>query len=220
MAMYGTATEIKPEKPDLSGNYEAGQVPKKGDNPAQIIGVAIINNTKMVGSLTGAETRLMLSMWPNAKADNWLQSIPDPVEKDQHIGVRIITKDKPKIKIHTKGKLKIDVEVSKNIEITSISSYTNYVTDPKKQKLLVESIEKDLEEDSNNLIKRAQKEFKVDIFNWYYVSRKNFWTIKQLEDYKWDEKFPDAEVKVKYHVTIKQFGKEMDPIDKKKIEGK
>ncbi len=38
----------------------AGQVPKRGGNPVQLIGSAVFKEGKMIGKLTGEETRIAI----------------------------------------------------------------------------------------------------------------------------------------------------------------
>lgn len=46
---------------------------------------------------------------------------------------------------------------------------------------------------------------------WYAEARKNFWTMKQFEEYKWEKQFQHAKVDVQYHVTIENFGEQIRP---------
>lgn len=206
----------KKEKVPLGNKSEdefvAGQVNIRGGNPVQMVGSAVFRNGKMIGKLTGEETRLTLLLRERELADTWNETYPDPLDGSKRISIKIDKNKKTDVKVDIQNeKINIKVNVPISIQILSIRSGVNYVTDIEKQNILKQSIENDIEEKFNKLINKAQKDFKGDIFTWYVAARKNFWTVDDYENYNWLDKFSQAIVDVQAEIEIIGFGQQLEP---------
>ncbi|MBS4210264.1 Ger(x)C family spore germination protein [Bacillus sp. FJAT-50079] len=217
LAIY--ATTEKEEKLELNeDDYVAGEIPQKSGDPAQIMGSAVLKNGKMIGTLTGQETRTALFLRPRGLAHSVIQSFPDPIKEDYRITVRMIKNGSTKVKINTKGDVPdINVTVPIRIQVLSNPSLTDYAIDIGKQTQLKKAIKKDLEKQAMNLIKRTQTEFKSEPFLWYLEARRTFWTIKDYDNYDWTYQYSKANVNVHYKIKIESLGEQLVPETIKKI---
>jgi len=208
LATYATTQKIDVKTAfDSEGDFLAGQVDKIDKNPMEMMGSAIFKGGKMVGTLTGDETRLSLMLRPKVITNNVLATFPDPLKEGSKISAKLIRKkNKIDIKITDNYPI-IDVTVPVVISISSIPSQIDYVENRKNQEILRNSIEKRLQSKSMELVKKTQKEFEGDPFLWGQLARKKFWLYKDFKDYNWMEKYKNAKVTVQYHVTIEDFGK-------------
>ena len=150
-----------------------GQVPQKSGDPVQMIGSAVFKNGKMIGTLTGEETRISLFLRKKGLSHSTIQSFPDPINDKFRISVRVMKKGKTKVKVNTKkDPPEVNVTVPITIQVFSDPSLNNYTTDLKNQNLLKQSIKKDLETKTAELIKRTQTELKASHFYgiWKHVA--------------------------------------------------
>lgn len=215
LANYGTAKTftIKGGKNDV--DYLPGEIGMNAKTSTEIIGSAVFKNGKMVGRLNGDETRLVSLLRSTPEFQSILYSQVDPLDPKYMIGMRLKKDKKTRIKIDTSKDVPlIDVTVPITIEVLSIPSFLNYPEDTEKQTILKKAIENELETSSLSLMEKTQKEFKGDPFLWEIEARKNFSTYNDYKNYSWSSKYPEANVKIQYRVTIRGFGKALKPPDK------
>ncbi|NLM13136.1 MAG: Ger(x)C family spore germination protein [Epulopiscium sp.] len=196
---------------ESEGEFIAGQIDKLDENPLQMMGSAVFKEGKMIGKLTGDETRLSLILRPKVITNNILATFPDPLKEGEKISAKIV-RGKNKIKITiTDDYPIIDVTVPLILSISSIPSQIDYVTDENKQELLKTSIQKRMEELTMNLIKKTQEEFGGEPFLWSQIARRKFWLYEDFKKYNWPEKYKNAKITVKYDIKIEDFGKYNKP---------
>lgn len=212
LAAYGSTLETETKEFGYESNYLPGEIKKSGGNPTQVIGSAVFKGDKMIGTLTGEETRLVLLMRPQSKADNMLITFPDPMNLSKRISARLLKDGKPKIKVNTNGKVpEIDVIVDVGLRLLAVPSKTDYAENMENQQILKEFYADYIGQKAKKLVKKAQTEFKGDPFLWSLPARKNFSTLQEFFDYNWMEKYADAKVNVKYDVKLSGVGKQLKP---------
>ena len=94
--MYGSPNKQKNIEFNDEDKYLAGQVPKKGGDPVQLMGSAVFKEGKMIGKLTGEETRIANLLDNTQDIGDLFSSFADPLNKKYKIGVRIEKKIKRK----------------------------------------------------------------------------------------------------------------------------
>ena len=211
------STERNEESKRNEDDYVAGQVPQKSGDPVQMIGSAVFKNGKMIGTLTGEETRISLFLRKKGLNHSTIQSFPDPINDKFRISVRVMKKGKTKVKVNTKkDPPEVNVTVPIIIQVFSDPSLKNYTTDLKNQNLLKQSIKKELETKTTELIKRTQTELKGEPFLWYLEARRHIWTVQEYKKYNWEKKYQTAKVEVKYDLKIESLGEQLKPENLKK----
>lgn len=210
LAAYATAEKTNQE-PVVNG-YTAGEVPQKGGDPVQMSGSAVFRYGKMLGTLSGAETRISLFLREKAFMRNAFSTFTDPLKKNFTISARILEMQAPKVKLHLENEpIEIDVTVSVRLQMMSDLSLTNYSTNAKNQQILRESVQDQLKEKTEALIKKTQEEFEAEPFMWHLVARRQFKTWQEYKDFNWEEKYRNANVNVTYNVEIANFGEQGEP---------
>lgn len=211
LAAYATAEKSEPEYGN-EDEYLPGQIDIEGANPTQMIGAAVFKDGQMIGTLNGEENRIALALRPSSRAVIFLTTYLDPLNSDYRISARMHTRTEPKFHFDLQADpVRIDVTVPIEMGILSIPSTINYVTDKHKQDLLEISIEKGLQEKYMKLIEKTQQDYLTDIFNWNSKVRIKFWSIKSFKAFKWEDKFADADIHITVDVTLKNFGKQLEP---------
>lgn len=220
LAMYGSIHEKDKEIGfHDEDQYTAGQVPAKRGNPAQLIGSAVFKEGKMIGTLTGEETRVSRLLDNTSKTRDMFSSFPDPLDKRYKIAVRIKKANKVKVKVTLRnGPPKLDVYYPIEMKVLSVPSMIDYASNRKNQKILKTALEKRLKENADKLIKKTQEEFKTEPFYWSLYVRPLFKSDKEYQEWDWNNKrYPYAEITVRTDVEITGFGKQFRESDMKKV---
>ncbi|MHB8156962.1 MAG: Ger(x)C family spore germination protein [Desulfocucumaceae bacterium] len=198
----GMQSDTRAEREKL-GNYLAGDMPStKGE--AQFLGSAVFREDRMVGVLTGDETR-----YYNMLAGEMLNSfmiIKDPLDETKDIGLQLDQAKKPDIKVlfTTEGPL-IEVEIFQEPELVGIASGINY-EDVKLKKILENKLEDFIKIRCEELVARTQEEFRSDIFGFGRYARSNFLTVEKWRQADWLEVYPAARVNIKVNAVIRRTG--------------
>lgn len=220
LAIYGSSDKgsLK-EEFKLEDDYLAGQIPKKGGNPVQLMGSAVFMEGKMIGKLTGEETRLALLLDKTSNIEDMFVTYPDPEEEDKLIGARVRKKTSTEVKIKLgKGSPKIDVMLPLEIEIVSVPSMVSYGDTKEIQEKLEASIEDAIKKKITKLIERTQEEFKAEPFYWSLHVRPLFSSVKEYENADWNKKiYPYADIDVTVDVVLIGFGKQIKESELEKV---
>lgn len=211
LAIYATSERDERYR-ESSDNYKAGQVPQKEGDPVQMIGSAVFKRGKMIGVLTGEETRSALLLREKSIANHYIDSFTDPIKEGHRISARIIKEDRTRVKINVKKEHpEVFVTVPLKVQVLSTPSLIDYSSNEKNQELLNTEIRKDLEDKISNLIKKTQEEYGAEPFVWYEEARREFWTMQEFLNYDWQEKYREADVHVDFEITIESFGSQLKP---------
>lgn len=185
--------------------YLPGEIPRKGGNKIELIGLAVFKDDKLVGFLNGEETRYFQMLTGDFKKS--IFSFPDPHEPESSLIVMEIKKRAhPKIKIKAdEFKTVIEVDILLEGEILSIQSGRNYENGELRQEL-ENYISTFISQEATHLIKKTQEEFTSDIFGFGEYTRGFFWTWYEWVNYAWLAQYPYCEVKVQTLFKIRRPG--------------
>ncbi|HOJ10034.1 MAG TPA: Ger(x)C family spore germination protein [Clostridiales bacterium] len=199
--------EDGPTVPD-TGNmkkkeYYAGEIPRKGGSKIEFYGTAVFNGDKMVGELTGEETRLMNIL--TGKFRRGFFTIEDPKAPPLIVPLDVREQRAPDIKVKLiDGKPYINVVIRLEGDILAVQSRLNYEEDPLKT-LLQDSFIKQIKNEMNTLIERCQK-MDSDIFRFGRIVSSKFYTLQEWQNFNWIKKFKDAEVNIDMDFAIRRTG--------------
>jgi spore germination protein KC len=193
------------QKAEQEMAYFAGEVPRKGGNKVDVMGLAVFRSDKLVGFLDGEETRYYQMVSGHFKKG--IFTFPDPVMPKSSIVVVEIKKGRsPDIKIKaTPEKTTAQINIVLEGEILSIQSGKNYERGELEQKLQ-NYIRDYITMKVTSLIKKTQKEYKSDIFGIGTSSRSLFLTWDDWVNYKWVNVYPNVEVNVNTFFNIRRTG--------------
>lgn len=209
LAIYASTQNDKILSKDrYEDEYLAGEIPgKPKKNTSEFIGSAIFKEGKMIGALTGQETRMALNLDKSQSVRNILATIPDPLSEKERIVCRVSVDNQFKIKMNlNKENPSMDIFFPLKLEILSIPSQINYSTNYKNQEMLEKHIEKYYHTHIMNLINKLKSEYKGEAFNWSLEAQKYFLTQKQYEEFDWMKTYPNMNINLKVEVNIEEFG--------------
>ncbi|MBW3110782.1 Ger(x)C family spore germination protein [Bacillus sp. MCCB 382] len=216
LSIYSTGIKGEAKNTLNEDNILSGQLDKKGGTPTQMIGGGVFKNGKMIDTFTGEEIRLTSVLTGGKKPQQMRFSFPDPLDETYRVvgnARNISTKVRVDV---SEPSPTIQVDVWMSITILSIPSAINYVEDIHKQEILDEHLQERYEEISKKFIKKTQ-ELGGEPFKWYLAGRKHFLTLDSYKDYDWMKSYPDADVDVRFHIKLDQFGKHLRPRSLEKI---
>ncbi|PYF06196.1 Ger(x)C family spore germination protein [Ureibacillus chungkukjangi] len=208
LGIYGTSEKSEYKRSEEEDNFMAGQIEIGGEsNKVQFMGSAVFKEGQMIGTLTGEETRAAVLINEGLNMGSIIATYKDPFDDRYRVTTRILQKEDIKIKMDLKSPLPtIDVSIPLYIDILSQHSMVDYVNDSEKRERLKQSIEEEVTNTYNKLIKKTQEEFKGEPFGWSLIARKEFLTIKEFEDFDWMETYPEIDVNLTVKVNIGNFG--------------
>lgn len=186
-----------------TGEFFAGDTPRKGGNSIELLGSALFVDDKMVGKLNGHETRMMMLI--RGEFNKGIFTIQDPKSPEWIIPIDTRLSRKPGIKVSIENGLPIiRLEIKTEGDILAIQSGIDYENE--KMIIIVEQeMVKYLGEGINRVIRKCQS-LNTDPFNFGRSAVRHFSTIHEWENYNWNEKFKEAKVEVKIDFKVRRTG--------------
>jgi spore germination protein KC len=212
LAIYATTQKRGQRESPNEDNYLAGEVPQKGGDPVQMIGSAVFKNGRMIGKLTGEETRYALVLRRRALTHTLVGSYPDPLNNKYRFTVRMERRGNTQIKVDVKQDPPVvNVNIPLICQVLSIPSLIDYPRDLHKQKVLKASLEEIMHDKAIQLVQKTQREYQAEPFLWYNAARMKFWTLREFQAYHWEDRYRRAKVNIDFDLRMEMFGKQLDP---------
>jgi len=194
------------------GQYQAGQIPRRGGGEIEVMGGAVFNKGRMVGTLNSDQVGVQKLFFNTLKRT--IMDVPDPKHPGSYVVVDVKPRSRPQvdIEIGEDGLPEISVQVSLEGSIMSIQSGENYET-PERLPILEQAVEKGYLEQINQTIAKSQA-LESDYLGFALQAKKLFRTYPQWVDYNWDEKYPAATVTLSVDFKVRRVGllHEMVPV--------
>lgn len=193
------------------GEQVAGHTKKEGgDNEAQFLGAEVYAGGQAVGRLTGREVRAVLLL--RGRAHSFLQSIRDPFKPQDHDTLQLYQLLSPHLKAHLDGdRLHFVMDIPLYATLGSTTSQVDYVQNDRLRQVLAKAYEKQLAKMTLRLFKRSQQEFGGDIFHLARAIKMRYWTEQDWKAFNYTRHYRLARLTVRYHVHLKDFGKQRYP---------
>ncbi|MDD3652810.1 MAG: Ger(x)C family spore germination protein [Desulfotomaculaceae bacterium] len=187
------------------GKYIAGDIPIAGENKAQFYGTAVFQKDKMVGTISGEETRFYLML--RGKFETGFMNFLDPLSQPETLAFLVHQARSPKYvtRMSEDGSVTIDIDLYLEAELAAMLSGINYES-PEYKPFIEAAFSQYVQEGCQRLIQRTQEEFKADIFGFGEQLKKHFWTVPSWTEYKWLERYPEAQVNVTVHTRVRRTG--------------
>lgn len=186
------------------GDYLAGEVPRRGGPKRELFGGAVFYGPTMVGELTGTEVRVLKML--TGELERAFYTIKDPLAPDFVVPLDVRPARKPEIKVNLEGDTpEVDVKIRLEGAELSIQSGIHY-EGPELKPVLEQAFAEEIKRQADDLIAKCQNDFKADIFGFGKIAVRHFPTIKEWEEYRWLEKFPQARVYTDVDFVIRRTG--------------
>lgn len=203
-AQEGAPAEGK-SPPGQTAEYEARYLPRdvNNTNPVSIMGTAVFNGDRMVGTLTNEETRMLAII--SGDFEHGFLSVEDPLLSSKGINVALRLGRGTKLTVDfVDGQPVLGVDVLLEGEITSIPSGIQYEQDQYDQ-LLEEQVSIVIRQDMLKMIQKTQQ-LGCDVAGFGYVARTHWRTYDEYRNVNWAQLFSAADVNVKVTTRLRRTG--------------
>ena len=182
--------------------YVAGKLDIEKQNESEVVGTAVFKGDKMITFLSGIESEILNIL--DGRFTNGYTSLYVPESPDNPVTIRMEQREKPKIKIEIENdtpKIKIDLFLE-GIFMTVPSDY-----------IIEQNISK-FEENTSEYIKdyslaflnKTATQFDSDVVGFGKNAKKLFLTNKEFEDFKWNDKYKNAEFECNVEFSVRRTG--------------
>lgn len=181
-----------------------GEIPRQGGTKGELVGTAVFNGDRMVGSLDSYETRYFLMVI--GKYQRGIITISDENEPGAAIPLDVRLGRKPEIRGHFEdGKPVIDIHLSIESDLGAVQSRIQY---EKLSKIndLNDYIARIIQRGVENTIEKTKKELESDIFSFGRYFAGYFTTIQEFEEYDWLQHYREAKVNVSVEADVRRTG--------------
>lgn len=182
-------------------NYVPGEVPKKTQNKSEVIGMALFSEDKMIGTMGSIDSEIY-NMILGTFSSSYIPF--KNTDNDDLITMRIQQDKRPKIRVDTSGstpKINIDMELK-----GEIASVPHYYMENDSIKELVSNVKISTEEAVEDFLYKTSQTYNKDICGFGSYAKRNFLTNQSFNEYKWREKYKDAEFNVNIDFSVRRTG--------------
>lgn len=188
---------------NIPGDYYAGDVPRKKGSKIELLGLAVFNGDRMVGKLTGHESRLLAMAKGGFKKGTY--TIPDPRHPEFNVDLEVREARRPDIKVWFEGeKPFVSLKLYLEGDIHSIQSGIHYET-PAMLPVIERAFERFIKRELDKTIEKTQR-LNCDVFHFGHTAGKHFATIQEWEAYDWNSHYKDAEIYTEVDFKIRRTG--------------
>lgn len=183
---------------DSSSN--AGSTPLESTGTAEMMGLAVFNQDKLIGELSARETLCHLMI--RNKFESCNITIPNPEDKNTSIDLYVYNKSKPKIKVKiVNGSPLITLDIQLESKILSVDNNSNYISEEKLSDIST-SASQYIESIISEYLYKTAKEFHTDIDGFGRYALPLFTTTQEFENYNWLDNYQNSffDVNIKANV--------------------
>lgn len=207
-ALTGEADGADARAPEREAHVVAGELPRRGGPPVEMMGAAVFRGSRMVGVLSGEEVRALLGL--QNRFQGAYIAFEDPGEPDQFITLRISRGRPSRIVVERLGeKPAIRAYLTLEAEVVAMPSGIDYAR-PGKQADLERAIEKHFQETVTRLIEKTQR-WGSDVAGFGRHAVAAFPTVQAWEAYDWQNKYAEAEITATVDVSLRRYGLTLAP---------
>ncbi len=208
----GTQCPSSPNPGGATTDLEAGQTPRLGGGPVEMLGSAVFKGGTMIGTITGDETRAVLILTGDFERGAF--SIPDPQFPDDPAAAWSVDlrNSREKVRVRRDGdSVTLDIKVEMDVEYLATKTLTDY-TDPRNSPIAERAIADYVKQLVDRTIARSQREFGADFIGFGLAVRKTFLTYPDWDAFLWQLKYPQARITTQVTVNLVRYGESLGPL--------
>lgn len=205
----------EPQPPGLSRGTSpidlmAGQIPRAGELPVEFMGTAAFRGDKVVGYLTGVETRVVAGLRGEMSRRTPI-SIPDPRHETQRVVLLFQQQRPPDVRVWRQGsRVHARFQVLMEGDIGSIPSVTNYVT-PEGIEELERAAAQYMRGRMEQVLAKTLHEWEIDVLRLDERLKPTFPTIQAWEAFDWSKHIKETRFQVSVQFEIRRHGLQRAP---------
>lgn len=185
---------------DYAINITAGKTVSKSENTAEIQGIAVIKDGKLV-TLLGRNEAMALQMITNSMPKSYL-TLSNPYAPDKMVTCYIVPKNNSKIKVNCSEDPLISIKIDLEGDFTEVGEDDAFIENPR---LFEAYFEAKTKENIINFLNKI-KSLNCDICGFSEAAKAEFLTVEKWEAYSWEEEFKSAQFDVDVNLTMRTYG--------------
>ncbi|MHC0038692.1 Ger(x)C family spore germination protein [Pseudoneobacillus sp. C159] len=183
-------------KQPIIGKQNAGEIRRSGETPVEFFGTAVYKKDKLRGFLNGNETKTLFMLRGEFKRTTW--DFNDPANDKLNLTIDMKAQKQTVMKVKRKNnQVSVYFHITMEGDLVSVQSSADY-TKEKNRKMLERALEKQMKKEATDLLDKTIHKWGVDCFFINNHVKSTFLTLKEWNDFKWQNKVKD----VNYHVDI------------------
>lgn len=184
-------------------DYQAGDMPRQGGDPAEFLGLAVFHGDQMRGVLTAHESRMLAMLL--GKFPRGFITVTDPLAPRHSVNINLRLARRPNIKVDMVGTHPvISADILLEGEVTSIPSGINY-EDEAYRSLLERQISQVVQQEMAHMLQLTQ-EYQADVVGFGSRLRPKFATYQEWVAVNWHSLYSQAEINVTVNTRLRRSG--------------
>lgn len=189
----------------------AGELRIESANRVQFLGSAVYRAQKLVGTLTGRETRMMQLIQGRVQQFNLF--IADPDEEGRVVSMQARQQERPGISVNPFAEpIRIRVRLRLDLDLAGQQNDQASATSQDRIRKLERAVNRRLQDMIERVVDKSQRELGGDIFRFYRVGRLSCMTDGCWSGVRWDDRYPRAKVDVEVVTHIRRTGKQLETV--------
>ncbi|MCX8074868.1 MAG: Ger(x)C family spore germination protein [Clostridia bacterium] len=188
---------------ETNPSYTPDNAPIKYQTHTSVIGLAVFNDSKMIGLLDSKSTPYYLML--SNRLVNTTITLPSKTDNNRKISFTLYPIKNTKIKVNTNSETPhIDIKLN----LTANVSYDlgdAFPKDEKQWKELSDYMSRYIAHETYKFLKETKTTLKGDIVGFSEYAQINFLTVKDFEKYNWSEKYKNSNFKVTVNISFRRI---------------
>jgi len=187
----------------------AGELRLEGKNKAQFLGAAVYKDQKLIGLLTGEETRMTQLVQGKVKQFNMY--VEDPDDDGKIIALLARQQRQPNVRIDPfSDPIRVSIRIELDADLAGQQNPSRPVTSYEYIARLERAVEEQIREQLEDVVEKSQNELESDFFGLYQTARLQCMTERCWKNVKWERRFVEADIEIDVRTHIRRTGKQLD----------
>ncbi len=186
---------------DFSINTVAGYILSESDNKAEIQGIAVLKEGRVI-SILGRRDAMMLQLVTNSFPNSYI-TLSNPKFPDKMITAYIRQSKNTTIKVKCEEVPKIQLEIDLEGDFTEVGQDSGYIKNPD---AFEDYFREKTTESLQAFLTKITNDLESDVCGFSDVAKAQFLTVQDWENYNWEEKFKDAQYNIKINIVMRTYG--------------
>ncbi|WP_018132684.1 Ger(x)C family spore germination protein [Effusibacillus pohliae] len=192
-------------------SFRPGEVVRQGGNPLDFVGTAIFRNDRLVTTLDGIDTRMLLTV--RGELLRTQMDFSDPLVQDKYVSVELKHARSPVVDVDLHANpMRIKIRERLEGDLIGTQSHIDY-TRPENLLILERSIRERLQTRQEAMINRVFREHQADPFGIFKRIRGQFATLPEMRAFDYRNRLRDAVVNVEVDLQLRRIGTQLAPFN-------
>ncbi len=189
----------------------AGELRLEGNNNVQFLGSAVYRDQKLIGLLSGEETRM--AQLVQGKVKQFHMYVPDPDRDGKIVALLARQQRQPIVRVDPfSDPIRISMTIELDLDLAGQQNPDRPVTSYEYIARVERAAEERLKDRLENVVAKSQDELESDFFGLYQTARLRCFTARCWKKVRWGERYAEADIEVDVRTHIRRTGKQLDTV--------